>query len=75
MTVLPKVRQVILAAMEASLDELVKDQVLEERAFQVMQIDLTLVSDAEQRAGHTGIIKIEFGRFSQPLVEIPVVGW
>ena len=48
MTILPKVRQVILTAMEASLDELVKDQVLEECAFHVMQIDLALVADAQQ---------------------------
>ena len=47
MTILPKVRQVILAAMEASLDELVQDQVLEEGAFHVMQIDLALVADAQ----------------------------
>jgi hypothetical protein len=35
-----------------------------------MQVDLILIVDAKQRAGDTRIVKIEFGRFNQPLVKI-----
>lgn len=72
--VLPKIRRMIFAAIENLLDKLVDDQILKESALYVMQVDLVLVVDAEQRIGDACIVKIEFGRFNQPLVEIPLKG-
>ena len=72
MIVLPEIRLAALAAMKIALDELVDDQILEERTLQVMQVDLVLIANAKQGTGHARIVKIEFGRFDQPLVEIAV---
>ena len=59
--ILPKIGLAIVAAMKVALDELIDDQILKKRAFQVMQADLALRADAEQRTGDTRIVKIEFG--------------
>jgi hypothetical protein len=68
--VLPKIRQMIFTAIKIVLDKLVDNQILKECAFYIMQVDLILIVDAKQRAGDTRIVKIEFGRFNQPLVKI-----
>jgi hypothetical protein len=39
-----------------------------------MQVDLILIVDSKQRAGNARIVKIEFGGFNQPLVEISMKG-
>ena len=60
-TILPKIRQTIFAAIEIMLDKLVDDQILKERAFHVMQVDLTFIADAKQRASDARIVKVKFG--------------
>ena len=39
-----------------------------------MQVDLVFITDAEQGTGNACIVKVEFGRFDQPLVEIAMEG-
>lgn len=70
----PKIRQMIFTVIKIVLDKLVDNQILKECAFHIMQVDLILIVDAKQRAGDTRIVKIEFGRFNQPLVKIPMKG-
>ncbi len=55
----PEVWKALLAAMQAALGKLIQDEILEQRAFYVVQVDLTLVADSKQGTGHAGIIEID----------------
>jgi len=60
LAVSPKIGLGTLAVMEIGFYKFINNQILKERAFQVVRTDLVFMMDTEQRAGDTRVVEIEF---------------